>query len=159
MTKSLLCRPSAAAKSYRPILSDLSLADRPRADSVFAGSLDFKAAVDAVSGADCGAVVSFEGRVREVEEGRPILSLTYEAYPEMAEKEIEKIVRGAQTRWGVRARVLHRVGKVAVGELGFFVVCAGAHRPEVFDACRHIVDAVKASAPIWKVGFEWAHPE
>lgn len=115
--------------------------------------------MDAVGGPDCGAVVSFEGRVREMEEGRAIVSLTYEAYPEMAEKEIEKIVRGAQTLWGVRARVLHRVGRVAVGELGFFVACAGAHRPETFAACQHIVDEVKASAPIWKVGFEWAAPE
>lgn len=135
--KSLSCPPSAAARS------------------VFADALVPRTALDAVQGSDCGALVCFEGRVRKIEEGRPIVSLTYEAYGEMAEKEIEKIVRAAERRWGVRARVLHRVGKVGVEELAFFVACAGAHRPETFAACQHIVDKVKASAPIWKVRFEW----
>lgn len=102
-----------------------------------------------------GAVVTLLGCVRSSEGGLPIGSITYEAYAEMAKKEIASIVAEAEARFPVRAAVQHRVGPVHAGEPSVAVACAGPHRREAFDACRFVIDEIKARAPIWKVGFEW----
>ena len=113
-----------------------------------------------------GAVVTFEGRVRDHNEGRPVRGLAYEAYVELAEAEGMRIIEEARTRFEV-AQVLcmHRVGELGLGELAVCVGVSAAHRDAAFAACRYMIDEVKSRVPIWKheryVGgeAEWLHPQ
>lgn len=105
---------------------------------------------------EVGAVVTFEGLVRGSEGGRPIQAIHYEAYTPMAAKEIVRILRDAEERWPVRALARHRTGRVAVGEASIALAVAASHRAEAFEACRWIIDQIKAIPPIWKATFEWA---
>jgi molybdopterin synthase catalytic subunit len=98
-----------------------------------------------------GAVVTFEGCVRDHNEGRHVQSLEYEVYVEMAEREGTRILEEARERFGVlELRALHRMGHLEVGDLAVWVGVASAHRAEAFDACRYIIDALKHRLPIWK---------
>lgn len=104
-----------------------------------------------VAGPDAGGVVTFAGAVRERSRGRDIRHLEYEAYPEMAVLEMERICDEAARRWpGVRVAIAHRVGHLAIGELAVVIAAAGPHRAEAFDACRFAIDTLKQSVPIWK---------
>ncbi|HEX7130458.1 MAG TPA: molybdenum cofactor biosynthesis protein MoaE [Rhodanobacteraceae bacterium] len=112
-----------------------------------------------------GAVVTFEGRVRDHNEGRAVRGLAYEAYAELAEAEGARILGEARTRFEIaRALCVHRVGELALGELAVWVGVSAAHRDAAFAACRYIIDEVKSRVPIWKheryVGgkAEWLHP-
>jgi molybdopterin/thiamine biosynthesis adenylyltransferase/molybdopterin synthase catalytic subunit/rhodanese-related sulfurtransferase len=99
----------------------------------------------------CGGFASFAGWVRDANEGQRVLRLDYEAYPELALKEGMRIVDAAITRFGVhRARCVHRLGALAVGEIAVWVGVAAPHRAEAFAACRFIIDEVKHRVPIWK---------
>jgi molybdopterin synthase catalytic subunit/rhodanese-related sulfurtransferase len=99
----------------------------------------------------CGGYASFEGWVREHNEGRRVLRLDYEAYEALAIKEGERIVAEALERFGVRRiACVHRVGELAIGELAVWVGVSAAHRDEAFAACRYIIDEVKQRVPIWK---------
>ena len=100
-----------------------------------------------------GAVLLFHGTVRQWEKGKRIKSITYEAYHEMALKEMKKIVGSAESRWDVRVSIQHRLGVVPVGEISFLVSAAGAHRLEAYAVSRFVVDEVKQKVPIWKVAF------
>src|ERR1700682_5279860 len=98
-----------------------------------------------------GGYASFEGWVREENEGRRVLRLDYEAYAELALAEGERLLAEAVERFGVReARCVHRVGELAIGELAVWVGVAAAHRGEAFAACRYVIDEVKHRVPIWK---------
>jgi molybdopterin synthase catalytic subunit len=100
---------------------------------------------DAVRRPGAGAVVTFEGTVRDVE------SLDYEAYREMAEARIAAIVTDAIARHGLEAAAAeHRVGRVALGEPGVVVAVSAAHRAAAFAGARELIDRIKAEAPIWK---------
>jgi molybdopterin synthase catalytic subunit len=104
-----------------------------------------------VEGPDAGGVVSFVGAVRDRARGRAIRFLEYEAYPEMAVAEMERIRAEAARRWpGTRVAIAHRVGHLEVGELAVVVVAASAHRDEAFQACRFAIDTLKETVPIWK---------
>lgn len=106
---------------------------------------------DSVWTPHCGAVVTFEGVVRNHDEGREIHSIYYEAYESMAEKELSKIVKEAMAEWkDTRIAVVHRTGKLKVGEISIAVVTAAPHRREAFAAGRYVIDQVKERAPIWK---------
>jgi sulfur-carrier protein adenylyltransferase/sulfurtransferase len=99
----------------------------------------------------CGGYASFEGWVRDFNDGRPVARLEYEAYAELAVKEGERIVAEAVGRFGVRhARCVHRVGQLELGELAVWVGVSATHRGEAFAACRYIIDEVKHRVPIWK---------
>ncbi|MBS0376377.1 MAG: ThiF family adenylyltransferase [Proteobacteria bacterium] len=99
----------------------------------------------------CGGYASFEGWVRDFNDGRPVQRLEYEAYVELAVKEGERIVAEAIARFGVsHARCVHRVGDLALGELAVWVGVSAPHRGEAFAACRYIIDEVKHRVPIWK---------
>jgi adenylyltransferase/sulfurtransferase len=99
----------------------------------------------------CGGYASFEGWVRDFNDGRPVERLEYEAYVELAVKEGERIVAEAIARFGVsHARCVHRVGELALGELAVWVGVSAPHRGEAFAACRYIIDEVKHRVPIWK---------
>jgi MoaE-MoaD fusion protein len=98
-----------------------------------------------------GAVVVFDGIVRNNSRGRPTLHLDYEAYEEMALGQINSIARSAQTSFGVRhITIVHRLGRLEVGETSVLIVVASAHRAQAFDACRWLIDTLKTTVPIWK---------
>jgi molybdopterin synthase catalytic subunit len=102
---------------------------------------------------DCGAVVLFSGTVRDHSEGRAgVDHLTYEAYDGAVEQRFEEIVSETRQRWPSVGRVvlLHRIGRLAVGESSVVVVVSAPHRAAAFAAGRFAIDALKASAPIWK---------
>jgi len=98
-----------------------------------------------------GGFASFEGWVRNHNEGRDVRRLEYEAYEELAVREGERIVRVAIEKFGVaRALCVHRVGSLEIGELAVWVGVGSGHRGEAFAACRYIIDEVKHHLPIWK---------
>ena len=123
--------------------------------------LDRNTLVAAVSRASVGGIVVFEGVVRDNARGKQVRYLEYEAYVEMAERQIRAIISEAQQRWGVeRVAVAHRFGRLEIGEASVIIVVASAHRAEAFEACRYIIDTVKQTVPIWKKevatnGEEW----
>jgi molybdopterin synthase catalytic subunit len=113
-----------------------------------------------------GAFASFEGWVRDHNDGRAVNGLRYEAYAALAEKEGEKVLNEALDKFAiVDARCVHRVGDLAVGDLAVWVGVSAAHRGAAFDACRYIIDEVKSRVPIWKHeryregDTGWLHPE
>ncbi|MCP5042518.1 MAG: hypothetical protein GY944_15945 [bacterium] len=113
--------------------------------------LDEAEVIGRVDGPDVGGVVSFVGNVRDRARGHSIDHLEYEAYPEMAEREMEKIVAQAQEKWpGTRVAIAHRVGRLEIGEAAVVVVAAAPHRGEAFEACRFAIDTLKITVPIWK---------
>jgi molybdopterin synthase catalytic subunit len=97
-----------------------------------------------------GAQVAFWGRVRNHNEGRTVARLEYTSYLELALKEGQRIVEEARARFGVMARAAHRVGILEVGDAAVVVEVASGHRGESFEACRWIIDQIKARVPIWK---------
>ncbi len=101
-------------------------------------------------GAD-GAVVIFDGIVRDNTRGRATLHLDYEAYEEMALKQMQQLRVSAMEQFSVREVVLvHRLGRLLIGETSVFIAVASAHRGAAFDACRWIIDTLKKKVPIWK---------
>lgn len=100
---------------------------------------------------DTGAVVSFIGQVRDLNEGDTVSQLTLEHYPGMTEKALEAIVSQAQDRWDIfDVIVIHRVGTLQPTDQIVFVAVSSAHRGEAFKACEFIMDYLKTVAPFWK---------
>lgn len=98
-----------------------------------------------------GAVVTFEGRVRDVNEGRRVARLHYDAYAGMADAVFADILRRTRKAHPVSAvRVLHRTGTLEVGETAVAIAVAAGHRDEAFAAARFVIEAVKAELPVWK---------
>jgi len=98
-----------------------------------------------------GAVATFVGLVRDVNESEPISDLYLDHYPGMTVKSLEDIVCKARDRWPLQAvRVVHRVGLLSVGDQIVFVGVASKHRQTAFDACAYIMDYLKTDAPFWK---------
>jgi molybdopterin synthase catalytic subunit len=99
----------------------------------------------------CGGFASFEGWVRDHNEGARVQRLEYEAYEPLAVREGERIIAEAVSRFGVaRAACVHRLGVLAIGDVAVWVGASSAHRDEAFLACRYIIDEVKQRLPIWK---------
>jgi molybdopterin synthase catalytic subunit len=114
----------------------------------------------------CGAFASFEGWVRDHNEGCAVRGLEYSSYHVLAEREGEAILREARERFAIEAAAcVHRVGALAVGEMAVWVGVSAAHRGPAFEACRWIIDEVKARVPIWKNERyadgegAWLHPQ
>lgn len=102
----------------------------------------------------CGALVTFEGWVRNHSEGRSVVRLEYEGYERLAAKEGERIVAEAHGKFEIaHASCVHRLGTLALGELAVWVGVSAQHRSEAFQACRYIIDEVKDRVPIWKKEF------
>ncbi len=100
---------------------------------------------------DTGAVVSFIGQVRDLNDGDAVSQLTLEHYPGMTEKALEAIVSQAQSRWDIfDALVIHRVGTLQPTDQIVLVAVSSAHRGEAFKACEFIMDYLKTEAPFWK---------
>jgi molybdopterin synthase catalytic subunit len=113
--------------------------------------LDPQELVDAVRKDESGAVVLFYGVARNQSEGRRVRALEYDAYPAMAEKKLREVAAEVRARWPVTGiGVLHRTGRLAIGETSLLVVVSAAHRQEAFEACHHAVDRIKQVVPIWK---------
>jgi molybdopterin converting factor subunit 1 len=112
-----------------------------------------------------GAAAAFEGIVRNHSRGRRTLFLDYEAYEEMARKQMESLAEQALTQFHVRDVVLiHRLGRLEIGETSVLIVVASAHRAAAFEACRWLIDTLKRTVPIWKKehfedGAVWADGE
>jgi MoaE-MoaD fusion protein len=125
------------------------------------GPLSVAAPVQAVSGTDCGAVVTFIGTVRAHNRGRAVVRLEYEAYPEMALRVFARIDEEARARWtGTRVAIHHRVGTLEPGAISVVIAAASPHRADAFSACRLAIEELKREAPIWKRehyqdGSEW----
>ena len=98
-----------------------------------------------------GAVASFVGVVRDLNDGGQVAEMTLEHYPGMTEKALEKIVAEARSRWEIYdALVVHRVGTLKPSDQIVLVVVIGAHRGEAFEACEFLMDYLKTRAPFWK---------
>jgi molybdopterin synthase catalytic subunit len=107
--------------------------------------------VEAAKNASDGAVVVFDGVVRNNTRGRQTKWLDYEAYEPMALRQMDFLARQAMDRFGVRhVTLVHRLGRLEIGETAVLIVVASAHRAAAFDACRWLIDTLKAQVPIWK---------
>ncbi|KJV36141.1 molybdenum cofactor biosynthesis protein MoaE [Luteibacter yeojuensis] len=103
---------------------------------------------------DCGGLALFVGTVRDHHEGRGVTHLAYTAHEPLAEKVIREVEDATRRRYNVPyVRIVHRLGDLAIGDTAIACVVRAAHRAEAFEACRHAVDAVKHTAPIWKEEF------
>jgi len=108
-------------------------------------------AVCAVSHPSAGGVCVFLGVVRERNEGHDVVRLEYEAYAPMALAEMKRIARDVMAQGdGVRVAMLHRTGSLSVGETAVVCAASAPHRNEAQQACRELIDAIKARVPIWK---------
>jgi molybdopterin synthase catalytic subunit len=106
-----------------------------------------------VSRPDCGAIVSFAGTVRDHSEGRPsVTSLEYEVHPEQALARLGEVAASAWGRWPMigRLALLHRTGRLQVGEVSVVVAVSTPHRGEAFDAGEYCIDTLKRTVPVWK---------
>jgi molybdopterin synthase catalytic subunit len=100
---------------------------------------------------DAGAIVSFVGVVRGESHGEKLVSMTLEHFPEMTERELQRIADEAQSRWSLQGvSVVHRVGELKPGERIVLVVTAAAHRRAAFEAAEFLMDYLKTKAPFWK---------
>lgn len=107
-----------------------------------------------LTSAQAGALVSFEGRVRNNNEGKAVVRLEYEAYAAMAEKEAARIIEETRRQFGIiDLYCVHRVGSLSIGEVAIWAGVLAGHRGEAFSACRYLIDEIKARVPIWKKEF------
>jgi molybdopterin synthase catalytic subunit len=123
--------------------------------NVFVGltreAIDAEGIVAAAKSGEDGAVVVFDGIVRNHSRGRRTLHLDYEAYEKMAVRQMRELGRKARERFGVRqVTMVHRLGRLEIGETSVLIVVASAHRSAAFEACRWLIDSIKQIVPIWK---------
>jgi len=119
--------------------------------SVSEVAIDVGVAKNSVADNSCGALVVFEGWIRDHNEGQEVKRLEYEIYRPVAEKEGTRIIDEAMERFGVsHAICIHREGLLELGEIAVLVCVSSPHRGEAFDACRYIIDETKTRLPIWK---------
>ncbi len=113
--------------------------------------IDREAVLRAVASPDCGAIVTFDGTIRNQAQGKEVTYLHYEVYTEMATREMEKIRREAMRRWSLHElAIVHRVGRVEIGESSVLIAVSAPHRQAALEACRFSIDTLKTSVPIWK---------
>jgi molybdopterin synthase catalytic subunit len=113
--------------------------------------INFQELVDCVIDPEAGAVATFIGTTRDNNEGRKVIALDYEAYPEMAEKELARLGEEARRKWPIcRMAIVHRVGPVQITEPSVMIAVSAAHREAAFAACRFAIEEIKKTVPIWK---------
>jgi MoaE-MoaD fusion protein len=140
-------------------------AGRRRYASIVRAPIDTQGVLDRIKRAEDGAAVVFEGVVRNQTRGRRTLYLDYEAYEEMAVQQMEGLAGQARKQFQVReVALVHRLGRLEIGETSVLIVVASAHRAAAFDACRWLIDTLKRTVPIWKKeyfedGAVWADGE
>jgi len=127
--------------------------------------IDTEKVLDEIKNPEDGAAVVFEGIVRNNTRGRRTLYLDYEAYESMALKQMQALSKQALADFKIRdVAIIHRLGKLEIGETSVLIVVASAHRAAAFDACRWLIDTLKRTVPIWKKeyfedGAVWADGE
>ena len=129
------------------------------------GPIDVPALEATVVGRGHGALVTFVGRARDrSDDGREVVELEYEAYPEMAAAVLDEIASEAGSRWpGIVVAIVHRTGIVPIGEAAVAIAVAAPHRSDAYAANRFVIEAIKERLPIWKRerfvdGSEWKRP-
>jgi len=133
--------------------------------AIVSGKIDSASLLTSIKRPEDGATVVFEGIVRDNTRGRRTLYLDYEAYEEMALKQMEVLAARALADFKIRdVAIVHRLGRLEIGETSVLIVVASAHRAPAFDACRWLIDSLKRSVPIWKKeyfedGAVWADGE
>jgi len=133
--------------------------------SIVHSRIDTQNVLEELKRGDDGAAVVFEGVVRNQTRGRKTLYLDYEAYEDMALQELEKLVTEALQKFQIRdVIIVHRLGRLEIGETSVLIAVASAHRGPAFEACRWIIDTLKTTVPIWKKehfedGAVWADGE
>jgi MoaE-MoaD fusion protein len=133
--------------------------------SIIRDPIDTQSVLKHIKRDEDGAAVVFEGVVRNQTRGRRTLYLDYEAYEEMALRQMESLREQALKRFQVRdVTLVHRLGRLEIGETSVLIVVASAHRSAAFDACRWLIDTLKRAVPIWKKeyfedGAVWADGE
>jgi len=127
--------------------------------------IDAAAVTERVRSPHAGAVCTFLGTVRDLTGDRRTVSLSYDAYPEMARKKMAELEDEARRRWPViELALVHRVGNLDLGEVSVVVAVSCPHRGQAFEACRWLIDTLKEVVPIWKKETwedgkeEWVHP-
>lgn len=136
-----------------------------RCASIVRTAIDTQKTVDSLKRGEDGASLVFEGIVRNQTRGRKTLYLDYEAYEEMALQELESLAAKALQQFPIRdVSVVHRLGRLEIGETSVLIAVASAHRGAAFDACRWLIDTLKKTVPIWKKehfedGAVWADGE
>ena len=121
---------------------DIKISDEP---------LDIMACIGQVAGPGCGGVDVFIGTVRDSTKGKSVLRLEFEAYENMALREMRKIAEQAFERWPVQAVAIHhRTGVLQIGDVAVVIAVGAAHRDAAFEACRFAIDTLKQTVPIWK---------
>jgi molybdopterin synthase catalytic subunit len=145
--------------------SNESMVDQQSVIALTRERIDAEELVALAKSGEAGAVVVFDGIVRNNSRGRKTLYLDYEAYEEMAAKQMGELAREARGRFGVRqVTIVHRLGRLEVGETSVLIVVASAHRAQAFEANRWLIDTLKKTVPIWKKetfvdGAVWADGE
>ena len=127
--------------------------------------IDTQAVLAEVASTQAGAAVLFLGTTREFTAGRQTAWLEYECYPQMAEKKMAELEAEANRRWDLTAScIVHRLGKVELGEASVAIAVSSRHRGQAFEAGKWLIDTLKEVVPIWKQenwaqgGKEWVHP-
>lgn len=116
--------------------------------------LDIRTVNDLVKRPTDGAVVTFDGIVRNNFDGRAVDALEYEAYAEMAEKKMAQIGREVRQKFPIgEIAMFHRLGRLRIGESSIVIAVAAPHRHEAFEACAYAMDRVKEDVPVWKKEF------
>jgi molybdopterin synthase catalytic subunit len=114
-------------------------------------SIDTQALLESVQSPHAGAVVLFLGTVRDLTGDQVTEFLEYEAYPPMAEKKLAELATLARQRWPIQGlAMVHRIGRLGVGEVSVAVAVSCPHRVEAFEAGRFLIDTLKEQVPIWK---------
>jgi molybdopterin synthase catalytic subunit len=113
--------------------------------------IELQELVDYVTDPEAGAIATFIGTTRNNNEGRRVIALDYEAYPEMAEKELTRLGEEAKKQWSIcRMAIVHRIGPVQITEPSVMIAVSAAHREPAFAACRFAIEEIKRTVPIWK---------
>src|SRR5215469_3204412 len=133
-----------------PAVEAASTASRPHV-RIVRGRIDTDAVLSTLKRGEDGAALLFEGVVRNQTRGRRTLYLDYEAYEEMALQEMEALAAQSLKQFNVRdVAIVHRLGRIEIGETSVLIAVASAHRAAAFDACRYGIDTLKRLVPIWK---------
>ncbi len=116
--------------------------------------INIKRVIEDAMGDECGAVSVFVGTVRNRNEGRRVRGILYEAYKKMAQKHLKDIVSEIKKKWKTsRISIVHRIGKLKVGEISVVVAVGTPHRADSFEACRYGIERIKEYLPVWKQEF------
>ncbi|MCA9029207.1 MAG: molybdenum cofactor biosynthesis protein MoaE [Planctomycetaceae bacterium] len=127
--------------------------------------IDYTALTEQVRSHYSGAVLLFLGTVREMTQGRRTLALDYDAYPEMALKQMQLLAEEAQAKWPItKLGIVHRLGHLELGDISVAIAVSTPHRHQAYEAGRFLIDELKERVPVWKKEnwddgtTEWVHP-